>query len=255
MNNALEIPITNPMLPTLSQLPDRTRKAVWRQSEDLIILSAVRRFGTQWERIAEILPGRSDDAVRNRWHRLQKQELGDGAENTLEQVRDLAAAIEKDIQELPLSTPTTNDHSRSAWTTEEDNIIEAGVRKYGAKWRKITAMLPGRSDSSARNRSAVLPPCPRPAACAAPTLRPLCPLTSLPRDCDDRGSPPSGPTGGCVFRRIGLMGNSASGWTAEAPFSRPVCPRWPWRGVFQSLPPRIPSLLLLTRPATDPDPK
>ena len=160
-----EAPLAPLTLPTLSNLPDRNRKAAWIKSEDLIILSAVRRFGSQWPRIAELLPGRSDDAVRNRWHRLQKLEPADGDDGTRDRVRDLSAAIEQEILELPLSTPTTSDYSRSLWTAEEDNIIEEGVKRYGAKWRQIAEMLPGRSDSSARNRCVLLPPCPRPAAC------------------------------------------------------------------------------------------
>ena len=50
----------------------RRRKVAWTNTEDLVIMAAVRRIGTQWDRIAEHLPGRTGDAVRNRWHRLQK---------------------------------------------------------------------------------------------------------------------------------------------------------------------------------------
>ena len=48
----------------------RRRKVRWAQTEDLTIMAAVRRLGTRWPEIAALLPGRSDDAVRNRWARL-----------------------------------------------------------------------------------------------------------------------------------------------------------------------------------------
>ena len=51
------------------ELYERYRKAVWEQSEDMLILESVIRFGTQWGRVAELLPGRSEDAVRNRYVR------------------------------------------------------------------------------------------------------------------------------------------------------------------------------------------
>merc|ERR1719502_189032 len=59
----------------------RRRKVGWTNTEDLTILAAVRRIGTQWQRIASQLPGRTADAVRNRWHRLQRTHaLGDTEE-------------------------------------------------------------------------------------------------------------------------------------------------------------------------------
>jgi len=44
----------------------------WLPSEDLLLLNAVRSYGAQWDRIAGLLPGRTMDAARNRWYRLQK---------------------------------------------------------------------------------------------------------------------------------------------------------------------------------------
>ena len=49
------------------------RKAEWKPDEDLTILAAFRRWGTQWGRIAASLPDRTADGVRNRWHRLQRR--------------------------------------------------------------------------------------------------------------------------------------------------------------------------------------
>ena len=44
-------------------------------------------------------------------------------------------------------------HGRSMWTAEEDRLIMEGVCRFGSKWRQIaTAYMPGRSDSSIRNR-------------------------------------------------------------------------------------------------------
>ena len=44
------------------------------------------------------------------------------------------------------------DHGRQAWSADEDKIIEEGVARLGCKWREIAKFLPGRSDSSIRNR-------------------------------------------------------------------------------------------------------
>lgn len=50
-----------------------TPKLGWSREEDMIILRAAEEHGTKWSRIAAQLEGRSDDAVRNRWNRLQQR--------------------------------------------------------------------------------------------------------------------------------------------------------------------------------------
>lgn len=42
--------------------------------EDEIILTEVQRQGFKWTQIASMLNKRTDDAVRNRWHRLSKKQ-------------------------------------------------------------------------------------------------------------------------------------------------------------------------------------
>lgn len=44
----------------------------WEPSEDRTLMEATASLGTRWREIAKLLPGRSDDAVRNRWKRLME---------------------------------------------------------------------------------------------------------------------------------------------------------------------------------------
>ena len=44
----------------------------WLESEDQMIVDSVQAMGFRWRLIAGMLPGRSDDSVRNRWNRLQE---------------------------------------------------------------------------------------------------------------------------------------------------------------------------------------
>lgn len=53
-----------------SQVSALPRKE-WTAAEDELIKDGVERLGCRWRVIAAMLPGRSDDAVRNRWSRLQ----------------------------------------------------------------------------------------------------------------------------------------------------------------------------------------
>lgn len=52
----------------------REKKEVdaWTAEEDLLILRLVDINGKRWSKIAESLPGRSDNGVRNRWNRIER---------------------------------------------------------------------------------------------------------------------------------------------------------------------------------------
>ena len=45
-------------------------RSAWTKTEDEIILSSVNEFGPKWVEIAGRLPGRTEHAARNRYHRL-----------------------------------------------------------------------------------------------------------------------------------------------------------------------------------------
>lgn len=113
----------------------------WIGQEDEIIRASVLTYGCRWRKIAAMLPGRSDDAVRNRWSRLRETMQGD----------------------LPIPQPVKRTNAeekeksgskveRVSWTRAEDTIILSSVQELGHKWNQIQTRLPGRTDHAIRNR-------------------------------------------------------------------------------------------------------
>ena len=98
----------------------------------MTIVQMVRLVGQQWTTIARELPGRTDDAVRNRYLRLQKK-MSSGKCLT----NGSLAQVEK---------------KGDMWTPEEDARMLLGVAKHGYKWHQIAAELHDRSANAVRNR-------------------------------------------------------------------------------------------------------
>ena len=113
-------------------------KQGWTREEDQQILQHVQTTGPKWSSIAEALPGRTDDAVRNRYLRLVKKATRKGVGQdgfTQAYLADCASIKNGDM-----------------WTAEEDAAIMDGVMRIGQKWQQISDMLPGRSANAVRNR-------------------------------------------------------------------------------------------------------
>lgn len=148
----------------------------WAAEEDKYIIECVLRHGPRWRQIASALPGRTDDAVRNRWNRLQEQM--DGEESNLSEAANDPLGLDSCFQPLMAEVGNvgekrrihgvsddsripdyrqfgrSSNHTaeRTQWTDVEDALITAGVGELGHKWNMIAERLPGRTDHAIRNR-------------------------------------------------------------------------------------------------------
>jgi hypothetical protein len=60
--------------------PD-VKKDPWTPEEDQVILNALHQIGTKWAEIARLLPGRSDNAIKNRWNSTLKKRTAEDQSN------------------------------------------------------------------------------------------------------------------------------------------------------------------------------
>ncbi|CAI2171570.1 19616_t:CDS:2 [Funneliformis geosporum] len=98
-------------------LDPNLRKGPWTEEEDELLRKAVEKHNRVWCKVAEFIPGRTDDQCAKRWKEC----------------------LDPDI-----------DHTE--WTSTEDNLLISKYDEFGSQWQQIAQFFPGRPGLHCRNR-------------------------------------------------------------------------------------------------------
>ncbi|KAF9438760.1 hypothetical protein BGZ76_005066 [Entomortierella beljakovae] len=98
-------------------LDPKLKKGPWTEDEDRLLMTGVQMFRGQWSRIAERIPGRTDDQCAKRWR--------EGLDPRID---------------------------RAAWTPDDDLVLSQRFEEFGSQWQKIALAFPGRPGLHCRNR-------------------------------------------------------------------------------------------------------
>lgn len=169
-------PQTEPMEVMAQSLPavGPPDRKVWTAEEDAAIYQGVAQHGQKWRLVAAGVPGRSDDAVRNRWKRLEAAKAGRSTSGSADEAAPadggfgfpglgccVAARPKGPRQRTLLSGDDDGDGgggsgtrqpTRVAWSAQEDATILRVVRERGLKWNYLAGLLPTRTPHAIRNR-------------------------------------------------------------------------------------------------------
>ncbi|MFS7964791.1 putative transcription factor MYB-HB-like family [Helianthus anomalus] len=99
------------------------KKDTWNEDEERMLVETHQKLGNKWAEIAKLIPGRTENAVKNHWNATKRRQCRRKSKNNVTKNRKLRSSI---LQEYIRSkiTITTNpsDHNLPSTATETTNV-------------------------------------------------------------------------------------------------------------------------------------
>ncbi len=155
-------------VPSIEVNPVEKSKKKWTDAENTQLSNYIKEFGENWKRVAEKMPGITDQQCMDHWISVLNPAIKHGkwTEEEDEQLKNLVTQhgenwtkIAKEIsgrtnrqcrQRYKNTLKPAIKHEK--WTEEEDQQLKNLVAQHGEKWTKIAKKMPGRTDTQCRQR-------------------------------------------------------------------------------------------------------
>lgn len=129
----------------VNNLDPQLKKTPWSPEEDAILVAKQKEIGNHWSEIAQFLPGRPDNSVKNRWYCMinrsyAKNRRQNRAKARKESKQSSAAGSDSDGVVLPSGRSTTP--GTSAGSDGSGNRPSRPVRPSGSSRRAGSAVRP-----------------------------------------------------------------------------------------------------------------